>query len=269
MKRLKELLRKYSLLFLTLRRWRDAARGASLRRAPFFARFPATVDVSMVNQRGAVCRSPKFIYFRIPKAANSAITLTLQGLISAERIGEANPPAEAKGSFSPLNSLSREEVENRQKLFFTFTFVRNPFTRIASAYLSKAMDSKMQKIHPARWYGRDVNDPVSFAEFCVYLQQARGYLDDGHWARQCDLITLPLDQLDFIGKIENLDQDLRHVVRRLFGSDQGLEIVPWRKGTTGASSRVRELYGEQEMAIVREVYAEDFRVFGYDPSRLP
>ena len=98
MKRLKELLRKYSLLFLTLHRWRDAARGASLRRTPFFVRFPAKADVSMVNQRSGVCWPLRFIYFRIPKAANST------------------------------------------------TFVRNPFARIVSAYLSKAKDSNKQKI---------------------------------------------------------------------------------------------------------------------------
>ena len=58
-------------------------------------------------------------------------------------------------------------------------------------------------------------------------------------------------------------------MNRLFGPDQNLELVSWQKDTTGASSRVRHLYSEQEVAIVREVYAEDFRAFKYDPDRLP
>lgn len=252
-----------------LRRLKDVVLSGPIRRSPFFRRYAAKVDVRMVDRRGALCRSPNFIYFRIPKAANSTITLTLQNLINDGHIWEANAPAEAKGLFLPLSSLSQYEVEQLKEKFFTFTFVRNPFTRIASAYLSKVVDGEKQKIHVVRWYGRSVNAPVSFAEFCVYLQQGRGYLDDAHWARQSDLITLPLDQLDFIGRIENIDQDMRHVVSRLFGPERGLEIVPWQKDTTGASSRVRQLYSEQELAIVREVYAEDFRAFGYDPSRLP
>jgi Sulfotransferase family len=220
----------------------------------------------MVDRRGAVCRSPDFIYFRIPKAANSTITLTLQGLLNA---GTVERPDRAKALFLPLHTLSQDDVERLKERFFTFTFVRNPFTRIASAYLSKVEDSDKQKIHVARWYGRGLHDPVSFREFCTYLRDGRGYLDDGHWARQVDLITLPVDQLDFIGKIESLDQDLRHVIKAVFGSDRELQIKSWSMHTTGASAKVRELYGEREMDIVREVYTEDFRVFGYDPLCLP
>jgi hypothetical protein len=265
---LKPHFRKYSLLYLALRRINGAVLSGPTRRSPFFRRYAAKVNVNMVDRRGAVCRSPNFIYFRIPKAANSTVTLSLQSLINAGRIDGDNPPAKAKKLFSPLSSLSSEEVEHLKDKFFTFTFVRNPFTRIASAYLSKVVGSERQKIHVTRWGSRSTNDPVTFAEFCEYLRQAKGYLDDGHWARQCDLITLPLDQLDFIGKIENLDQDLRYVIRRLFGLEKDFEIQSWQKGRTGASSIVKQLYGEKEMAIVREIYAEDFRVFGYDPDLL-
>lgn len=266
---IKKFLMRYTALFLALRRAKDAVFSISLRRSAFFRRYPSRVDVNMVNRRGAVCRSPEFIYFRIPKAANSTITMTLQGFLNDISAGEFKRPSEAKALFSPLGSLGQDDVEHLSERFYTFTFVRNPYSRIASAYLDKVGNSDKQKIHVARWHGRDSSAPISFSEFCTYLQQGKGYLDDGHWARQCDLITMPADQLDFIGKIESLDQDLRHVIAALFGPDRDIRIVSWKKNTTGASSRVRELYGQPEMEIIREVYAEDFRVFGYDPSCLP
>jgi hypothetical protein len=265
---MRKFIRKDSVLYLGLRRAREGVRAIVLRRSPFFRQYPPKVDINMVDRRGAVCRSPAFIYFRIPKAANSTITLVLQGLLSNRSMADFSGPREAKALFAPLGALTQDEVTHLSEKFFTFTFVRNPFTRIASAYLDKICKANKQKIHVARWYDRPVQEPISFGEFCEYLRQGRGYRDDGHWARQCDLIPIPIDALDFIGRIESLEEDLRSVIAGLFGPNRELDIVSWPRGRTGASSRVRELYGPREMEIIREVYKDDFRAFGYNPDEL-
>jgi len=267
--RLKKTLVQFPLLFLWLRRSMYAMRAMALKRAPFFRRYPVQLDASMLNRRGAVSRSPGFIYFRIPKAANSTISITLQAVLKDATAGDVKHPSHAKSQFLPLSALTAGEVDRLRERFFTFTFVRNPYTRIASAYLDKIRGDKPPKLLVARWYGRSPREPISFAEFCDYLQDGKGYLEDGHWARQTDLIPLPVEQLDFIGHIESLEQDLRHVVVRLFGPGHDFHVVSWQGDKTGASSRTRSLYTEREQAMVRNIYAGDFRSFGYDPESLP
>jgi hypothetical protein len=84
-----------------------------------------------------------------------------------------------------------------------------------------------------------------------------------HWAPQADILCLPLERFDFIGRVETLDRDLGHILQHLYGVEPGRPAV--RAGTnTGASDRLDEAYGREERQIVNRLYADDFERFGYD-----
>lgn len=145
--------------------------------------------------------------------------------------------------------------------------MRNPYARIASAWLDKIARDRPAKYAVSRRLGRGFHAPVSFADFCRYLQDDEGWGDDYHWVRQSDLIPCPVESLDFIGRVETLETDLELLTTRLFG--QACERHDALRHGTKADSKLRDLYTDREMAAVAEVYAEDFRAFGYDPDRLP
>ncbi|MDZ7747947.1 MAG: sulfotransferase family 2 domain-containing protein [Halofilum sp. (in: g-proteobacteria)] len=101
---------------------------------PFYRRFPFTSPVSIrsADARGCVDLDLGVFYNRVPKAANSTVIVNL----ARERFGEDIPSKTAKRLFRRPAELARRELERFDELF-RFTFVRNPYTRVLSAYLDK------------------------------------------------------------------------------------------------------------------------------------
>ncbi len=133
----------------------------------------------------------RFIYFRIPKSANSTITLTLvrsmEAGVNGDQTGQQSK--EVDQEFLQSGVIFPSQMER----YFTFTFVRNPFTRVLSAYLDK-VTSTNPKFKKLLWVdGRAIS-------FRAFLER----LDDGwlmknvHWAPQSALIPLDAARLNFV-----------------------------------------------------------------------
>ncbi|CAI5504359.1 unnamed protein product, partial [Closterium sp. Naga37s-1] len=122
---------------------------------------------------------------------------------------------------------------------FRFTFVRNPFSRVLSAYNNKLVvtDSPNNKTGPgsreywnnaffwlirSQWEAlKGEDDLVSFHDFVklvgVVFKERRWHMDR-HIALQRDVCALGLIKYDFVGRFENLEKDAKYVVNR-FGGD--------------------------------------------------
>ncbi|WP_404840921.1 sulfotransferase family 2 domain-containing protein [Alkalilimnicola ehrlichii] len=163
-------------------------------RTPFHRRYPSpSANVAHeVDKRIAVDRQQGFIYFRIPKAANSTICATLYPKSNRNSVDKRT----AKRYFARGRSLTADEIKHLASRFFLFSFVRNPYTRTASAYLDKVKrNTKTQNLIRQR-LKLPGEEPVSFLTFFQYLT-AGGLYDNAHWYPQTTFIPCGTKTLSF------------------------------------------------------------------------
>ena len=198
-------------------------------RYPFYRKFYPKFDFKEIRELNSISHEFKFAYFHVPKAANSTIRYNLF-------LGVGNPPpgdaSNRKAVFGNLEDqfdkafrLNKSQLKDFEKHYFKFSFVRNPVDRIISAYLEKIFSSKMQKKVVSDYFERGVDKDITIDEFISYLEDG-GVSEDMHWARQTDLLTMPVSKFDYIGKIETFQSDFAFVQKQIFGIVT--PIVEWR-----------------------------------------
>ena len=94
-----------------------------------------------------LCHEKRFIWFRVPKVCTRTI---LYGLIDSGVKLDAEHPYEV---YYPINKMSD---------YFKFTFVRNPWDRLVSAYKNKVVESNLYDLPDA--VRRDFSKFVSYVE---------------------------------------------------------------------------------------------------------
>jgi len=101
---------------------------------PFYRRYPYRdgISINSADARGLVDFDLGVFCNRIPKAANSSVIVNL----AYRKFGREIPSKEAKKLFLTPSQLRSSEVERVSGLF-RFAFVRNPYTRVLSAFLDK------------------------------------------------------------------------------------------------------------------------------------
>jgi len=147
--------------------------------------------------------------------------------------------------------------------FFKFCFVRNPYSRLLSAYLDKIVNKREQLRQIKQVLGRPMfpDQPVSFAEFIHAVADTPVTMMDPHWKVQYNHLEGDSIAFDFIGRFENLDADMAEVGRRV-----GLDMTHYRDHSphrSGADNKVEDYYTDELRALVYKVYEADFETFGY------
>ena len=79
-----------------------------------------------------------------------------------------------------------------------------------------------------------------------------------HLRMQCRLIDL--NHVDFVGRFESFENDFRAVATRI---DLPLSKIP-HENIGGSSSRYMDIYDDQTIKRVADLYARDIAIFGYD-----
>lgn len=231
---------------------------------PFYRIYFPCLSLSIVDSRGTISHENKFIYFRVPKAANSTIIASLYYAQSNHKILSLNEIQVIKDRFYVHPSqLSVAEVKELQRSYFKFTFVRNPFTRLLSAYRDKILPKKEDKHKMvAKFLGKDETSDLSLDDFLTYLE-AGGIHKNAHWAKQVNLIPILIKEINFIGKTESLNEDLSHVLEVIFADSK--PIVSIQEHATKVKQGTFQLDSVSERRIYR-LYEEDFDVFEYDKT---
>ena len=146
------------------------------------------------------------------------------------------------------------------KEYFKFSFVRNPWDRLASWYLHMKKHHTRHGDNPFFDYLMSVGD--TFENFILNGDKTVST----PWGNR-NLFTNQLDQLsfenrllvDFVGKFESLESDWKLILDRIGYTGQAdlphVNRIP-RK-------HYRELYTERTRAIVAEKFRNDIREFGY------
>jgi hypothetical protein len=155
--------------------------------------------------------------------------------------------------------------------FFTWAFVRNPYTRLASAYY-------YVKSRHKQLYSDFCIDPDSnFENFIFHLDKnvLPEYFNESielakgitHFYPQSYFLKSDEYKLDFIGKFENIKQDWKYVVKRIeMKADkrgQLRDTLPHSNKTSAQKRDYMSEYTPEMKERVYDIYREDFEMFGY------
>lgn len=187
------------------------------------------------------------IFVHVPKAAGISIATALFGHLAG---GHASA------------TYYREVFGTAFWKYFKFTVVRNPYTRLVSAY-----EFLKRGGHPAFPADRTFRDEVlsqheDFSAFVLRWVEPRKQWPFPHFRPQCDYLMVGNRvAMDFVGRFERLEKDFRTICHRL-DIDSRLQHL-------NDSGRERRPLGEylQLDAVIRRVqdtYERDFEVLGYD-----
>lgn len=148
---------------------------------------------------------------------------------------------------------------------FKFTFVRNPWSRIYSAYhyLHRVV-GKGNKFVDWVWATQYLSDTPTFEDFVLHLRDRRylrcvkRYI---HFRDQLDWISIPgrTEVMDFVGRFESLESDFAHVCHVL-----GISAPALCRLRAGTESDYHDAFTGEMVSIVGDMYGRDAKTFGYD-----
>ena len=146
---------------------------------------------------------------------------------------------------------------------FIFTCVRNPYSRALSMYQEKILGPQQYFFKPH--LGFDVNDKVSFLDFLNAIKKKKINNVDRHFRPQRCLTMTPLVQYNHIVHFENFATEFRPVMDYLELPGEPNDYT-WAEHATGASGKLSDLYTQECVDLVKEIYEKDFEYFGYDKT---
>ena len=150
---------------------------------------------------------------------------------------------------------------NTYDSYFKFAFVRNPWSRVVSCWKNKIVDRHLAPPDGVvRWRGlpdAQLQQLESFSGFVSYVESLSIDTCDIHLRSQSKLIDL--NHIDFLGRYENMEQDMEEVFVSL-----GLpaRALPKINQSTGGET-YRDHYDADLIERVARIYRRDIQIFGY------
>ncbi len=222
-----------------------------------------------------VSRRYRYLWICNPKVASRSIMAALRS---------ADPGAEVihDKSVSGIHALYPEALD-----YFSFAFIRHPFDRALSFYseihFSPERYQGSQRRHKKekrqgfldRYHG--LEEASSFDDYCRWLNTPYGSdaFADRHFRSQHLLLRRDDGRLpDFIGRLENMDEDLKRVAVKVGMPAPILPMLntmagwepPSPEALQDARSVMRAHLNEGNRKLLSERYAADLELGGYSPA---
>lgn len=207
-----------------------------------------------------VLRDRKVAYLIMPKAACSSIkkAMVKKWLPKEDEVKKGIHKNSVVQKFSV-----RGQVKKAEELYF-FTYVRDPFERLVSAYINKFEDfSKIRTVGflYEDYMGGYLKLTDSFEDFVRKVSQIHDRVSDRHFMSQSYLInTLSPHKIDTVFRLEDINTTFPSLSER-YGFGQ-LSFA--NKSSNYEYSRY---YKSQEILdLVKDRYKEDVETFGYQST---
>jgi hypothetical protein len=240
---------------------------------PLFIDVDPKISKKFVFSRMAFSKGGNYCYFRIPKCANSTISKTLAYYDPSISYNSHDIEVDQKGqlakkSFSSLFSAYVLSTSALKKNFFLFSFFRNPYSRLLSAYfdkLAKNFNLDINKSYNPKIKTQYIKagGKLSFDGFVTYLEEGGLYVDP-HWAPQVSLLPVKPSELSFLGKVETLDKDLSKLTDLLFGKGVFNKVITRQTRRTFADNFLSHYYTDDLEKRVYKIYQKDFDLLSYE-----
>jgi hypothetical protein len=220
----------------------------------------------------------KILYLETPKAACTTIKGLLRELcgappieyrVGAQRESRRDMFIHIRSNVPVPSLLDLDEQTQRHVLtapdFLRFSIVRNPYSRLVSAWRNKIMLCEPGYEHIYRKLMGDMpsldsKKILAFEQFLRFIENEPDLRScNPHWQRQVDLLLYPAVPYTHIGKLEQLPMTLD-----LIGKHLGAAKPLWvgRSNSTGGGGR--DPIDAATAARIHALYAEDFKTFDYD-----
>jgi hypothetical protein len=186
---------------------------------------------------------PKCVFIHIPKVAGTTVR---NGIFKGDYQG-------------PVFKTIPKEWEE----YFSFTFVRNPYDRLVSAW--KMFSNGMEN---SKWAFNN-KPPMSGISFIDFLKLAVDDTIDFHSRDTIESVlrhhTLPqvhsyhcFEYADFVGKFEDLEEDFKFIANKIGLNNYNLTHLNKTK-----RKNYKEYYDEETFNIVSKHYKSDIETFDY------
>jgi hypothetical protein len=187
----------------------------------------------------------KSIFIHIPKAAGTSIARAIYGMNVGHR-----------------KAVDYCKVSKREyKKYYTYSFVRNPWDRVVSAY-NFAKQGGTSYVQPIP---NPIYQSKLFSDFETFVTQWLSTAD----LRNEDVVFAPqhwyiYDEnmqclVDHIGRIETLTNDLQILEKQL-----NMKIVIEQLNQSNRKNDYRSYFTEETKAIVTSIYQKDIELFKYE-----
>ena len=228
-----------------------------------------------VNMHTHISLVHRYAYVEVPKAGCGTMKATLGGMEAARM----NPGLVQRVQQAPHNRLAATPFVKPFQLpadlleevlagpgFRRFTVVREPASRLLSAYLEKIGQGLKQSgavVDALReTTGEEIAaEDISLDQFIAVVAAQTSREQDPHWRRQADHLGLGIVPYDAVIHLEDLDSSWGRIGE--LTSTPDLQEQFFCRTSTGARGRMAEYYTPDLLARVADVYARDYAELPY------
>lgn len=183
------------------------------------------------------------IFVHIPKCAGVSVNKTIFGSLA----GGHTTLEEYLNIFEPKFILS----------YFKFTFVRNPWDRVVSAFFFLKGGGFRERDNI--WFNKELSNYPDFDTFVKKWLNKTNIWKWPHFHPQYHYILDKREKvkLDFIGYFENINDDFNYITTRI-----GINRTLTSSNRSNHISYI-DCYNDETKDIVAKVYEEDIKLLGY------
>ena len=184
----------------------------------------------------------KCIFIHVTKTAGTSVALSLFGYLPYHYTGIEYRVIYGKNDF------------NR---YYKFAFVRNPWDRLYSAY--RYLQSGGWNEKDQAWADINISEFNDFNDFVVNWVNPSNIKKHIHFKPQHEFLYDSRNKLliNYLAYFETINDDFDYL------SDKLNLNASLGKHNTNPGSSYRDIYTEESIAIVSDVYAKDINLFGY------
>ncbi|XP_011668980.2 carbohydrate sulfotransferase 11 [Strongylocentrotus purpuratus] len=230
----------------------------------------------------------KLLYCSIPKVGCTSwkrLILNITGYADAlaeleKEKGALSVHETMQRIFQPLSKMDPGEAREVLKSYKKFMFVRNPYTRVLSAYRDKLILDKHSKWRDEMLEWMVTEDPQAAADVFLgrrnftFEEFLRFYLspinNNPHWREYYRLCLPCLVSYDFIGKFETMAEDSRYILDTLFRGNSSVGLSKSNRVTNSSNNAsLMDFYSRVPKDLLRRVsmysgFTIDSKLFSYD-----
>lgn len=219
----------------------------------------------ITNQALRANKAGNIVYLNNPKVGCSTVKFNLWKALSPDTAQGQFNEHDLEGSPFSSELWSMDWLENAS----IFTFARNPFVRVVSAYLNKIVAQEKAQWHT--FVRRYKVDPVKVLPFDAFISHIAADTPedlDPHWRPQSINIMYPFIRPNALGKLERMDEALPKIMSRFLGTDIAETPRKAVHSTQAQKNFLGYLGNPETVRKIIALYYDDFTYFGYfmDPD---